>query len=220
MSPEFRSRGIVALIFDFDGTLAVPTLDFAHMKREARKVIARFCPVPEAAVPTMELLDIVEAAHPDLAEAIRPAVLQRVREVEVEAAARSSLFPYVRPMLAACRTFGLQTGIITRNCPEAITRVFPDIAEHFPCIVTRDDVPRVKPDPEHLLAALEQLGVSPEETLMIGDHPMDIVVGQRAGTFTAGLATGEASLEELRSRTPDYCEASGEALMRRLGIFS
>ncbi len=214
---EFRDKGIAALIFDFDGTLALPTLDFSVMRREAILAMKEYVAVPDAPnLPTMELLERIGTAT-DAALAARAAALAAVRRVETEAATRSVLFPFVRPMLARLKETGLAMAIVTRNCPEAVAAVFPDAAEHGP-VLTRDDVPRVKPDPAHLFAALNLLRVAPAQALMVGDHAMDVEVGKRAKTLTAAVASGEHSLERLAACGPDYLAADGGELMRMLGI--
>ncbi|MDL2271992.1 HAD-IA family hydrolase [Desulfovibrio sp. OttesenSCG-928-I05] len=217
---DYADKGITALIFDFDGTLAEATLDFVRMKREALATMAEHIELPPALdKKLMEILEGLEDQHgKDALRPVRAAVLETVKRLEIEAAGRSSLFPYVRPMLAECRKRGIKTGIVTRNCREAVRIVFPDVDEHFGCLITRDDVEKVKPDPGHLLHALDLLGVAPEACLMSGDHPMDIIVGKRVGAFTAGLATGEADFEELAAENPDYCVRDGQELMRMLGI--
>ena len=205
------------MVFDFDGTLARQTLDFAVMRREAVTAMSAFVVVPDRPeLPTMELLALVGLATEAAREANR-AARNAIRRVEVEAAAGSALFPFVRPMLTSLKARGLGMAVVTRNCSEAVRTVFPDIDRHS-LLFTRDDVDRVKPHPEHLCRALAALGVAAEHTVMIGDHPMDIVVGKRAGTLTGGVATGEHSLEALRSHEPDFLAPDGEGLMRDLGI--
>lgn len=218
MRKRYREMGITALVFDFDGTLAHQTLDFGVMRREALKAMAKHIDVPDRPdLPTMELLALV-GTQTDRARAARCAALEAVRRVEVDAARESSLFPYVRPMIARIRDLGLDMAIVTRNCLEAVSTVFPDVLEHC-LLLTRDDVAKVKPDPEHLLRALERLGREPQKAMMVGDHPMDIEVGKRAGSHTAGVATGGHSLETLRACSPDMAAPDGETLMHELGIF-
>ena len=217
MVAEYQKKGISALVFDFDGTLAVPTLDFSIMRREAINALARYVPVPDRPdLPTMELLALV-GTDTAVARAGTEAALEAIRNVEIEAAKRGVLFPFVRPMLARLQKLGLGMSIVTRNCPEAVAAVFPDAAEFGP-VLTRDDVPRVKPDPAHLIAALARLNVAPRNTLMIGDHVMDIEVGKRANTFTGAVASGKHSKARLAAADPDYVASDGEELMRVLGI--
>lgn len=39
---------------------------------------------------------------------------------------------------------------------------------------------------------------------MVGDHPIDIETGKRAGAMTAGVATGRISVSELRQAGADF----------------
>ena len=39
-----------------------------------------------------------------------------------------------------------------------------------------------KPDPAGLLALVDRAGVTPPETLMVGDSPVDLATAERAGT--------------------------------------
>ena len=218
--PIYKQRGIAALIFDFDGTLAEQTINFALMRDVALAAMRRQGFTPEDPdLPVMEQLDRLASRLPaDQGTALRAAVLDAVRRVEVDAARRSTLFPCVRPMFAACRRLGIATGIITRNCREAVSTVFPEIDNICSCLLTRDDVPRVKPHPDHLRAAVNTLQTPEAACLMVGDHPMDIAVGKAAGTQTAAVAGGYVPLAKLRHSDPDFCENSLEALLHTLQI--
>ena len=57
-----------------------------------------------------------------------------------------------------------------------------NIVKYFEVIVGGDAVPFRKPDPRHLLAALEQLRAPPDEAVMIGDNENDYAAGRAAGT--------------------------------------
>ncbi len=226
-----------AVVFDFDGTLAAPTLDFGVMRRavaEAMRPHLEPYPVPgptsaPAHAPDRPDLPVMEwIAHVTGllrqhgrradADALHADAHAAIRRVEVEAAARGSLFPFTRPMLAALDSLGVAVAIVTRNCPEAVRAVFPDVDSLCPCLLTRDDVPSVKPDPAHLLRALDMLGRTPGEALMVGDHPMDILTGHRAGTLTAGVASGESPARALRDAGAHVVVDDCAALMVHLGL--
>jgi phosphoglycolate phosphatase len=64
-------------------------------------------------------------------------------------------------------------------------------------------VARVKPDPEHLLAAAAALGVAPERALMVGDHVMDVRAGRAAGMGTVGLLGPERPSGFFDGEAPD-----------------
>ena len=55
----------------------------------------------------------------------------------------------------------------------------------------------MKPDPQRMLAAMEKLGIKPEDSVFIGDGKPDIVTAKRAGIFACGVSWGFKGLEEL-----------------------
>jgi len=213
-----------AVVFDFDGTLAVPTIDFAAMKRDLWTLARQVLPWVEDPGNTPSL-EWIEALLADLsgrdaraAEALRPRLAGRVREIELEAASRGALMPFARPLLSRLRREGVGCAIITRNCAEAVKRVFPDAASLVAGVLTREDVPRVKPDPEHLLAALERLGVPPDEAAMVGDHIQDVQTGKRAGARAVGVLTGASTRDEFLAAGADLVVGDGaDAVAALLG---
>lgn len=76
--------------------------------------------------------------------------------------------------------------------------------QYFDVIVAIDHVQKLKPDPEPLLMALEQLGTSPNEAIMVGDNYHDILGGKNAGTKTAAVAWSLKGRETLEKYGPDY----------------
>src|SRR5207248_4806174 len=95
-----------------------------------------------------------------------------------------------------------------RNCAEAARLALERSGLACSLLLTRADVPRVKPDPLHLLMAAEQLGVPPDRVLMVGDHPMDVAAGRAAGMHTAGFAPTEEARARLTVEGPDVLIAS------------
>ena len=59
-----------------------------------------------------------------------------------------------------------------------------------------------KPDPEGLLALLQEAGVTAQETLMIGDSDVDILTARNAGVWSMGCSYGLAP-HTLLSDPPD-----------------
>lgn len=71
-----------------------------------------------------------------------------------------------------------------------------------------DDVERAKPEPDGVLRAMADLGADPRSTLVIGDSPADIKMGQAAGTRTAAALWGGSSRERLLDASPDLALAT------------
>lgn len=64
-------------------------------------------------------------------------------------------------------------------------------------ILGADDVDKGKPDPEPVNRTLKRFGISPEETIVVGDTSFDIQMGKNAGTRTCGVTYGNGSRESL-----------------------
>jgi phosphoglycolate phosphatase len=205
-----------AAVFDFDGTLARPALDFALMTRRIGGVAARHLG-REATPGTLPALEWIEKiagglgggqGHEFSAEA--HAIIE---EMEREAAANTSLFGFTRPALSRLRERGAAPAIITRNTRASVLAVFPDVFDFLSVVVTREDVRAVKPDPAHLLAALGALGVKPAQALMAGDHPTDVLTARRTGAYAAAVASGGTSRAGLLLAEPDIlAEDVGELM--------
>lgn len=67
-----------------------------------------------------------------------------------------------------------------------------------------DDADRSKPDPDIVRAALDKLGLSPAEVIMLGDTPYDIEAAGRAGVRTVAVRCGGWGDDGLRGATAIY----------------
>lgn len=214
---------ITAMVFDFDGTLAHLTIDFSLMRRRVAALAEAFLGQPPETVdlPVLEWLDELAA---DLEERQgRDTALEFhcrgrlvVNATELDAAREGGLFPFTRELLAELRNRGVGVGIVTRNSTAAVRTVFPDVGQWCGAFLAREDARALKPDPGHVLQALEMLGQPPERALMVGDHGMDLVAGQKAGCRTAGVCSGNMTRAALHDFAPDYLEEDVQALLRVL----
>jgi HAD superfamily hydrolase (TIGR01509 family) len=66
-------------------------------------------------------------------------------------------------------------------------------------VVTGDDVENAKPAPDVFLVAAERLGVSLEESVVVGDSPWDLLAARRMKALGVGLLCGGYSKEELQA---------------------
>ena len=63
---------------------------------------------------------------------------------------------------------------------------------------TSADVEATKPEPDLVIAALERVGGSAEDAVMVGDTPWDVHAARGAGVPTIAVLTGGFAIEELR----------------------
>ena len=182
-----------AFLFDFDGTLVQPSIDFALMRQAVLDVARHHGVAPELLTDkhVLELLRKVQTAldraDPACGRAFVEEAERTILHIELEAAERVCPYPQVPEMLAELASQGFGVGIVTRNCRAAVERILSRIPLRHDALLTRDDVEHVKPDPRHLSAALEMLDVPGERAVMCGDHPMDIVAGRGVGASTVGV---------------------------------
>jgi HAD superfamily hydrolase (TIGR01509 family) len=178
-----------AVIFDMDGTLTKPYLDFNAIRAEMG--LARE-PILEA----MERMSPQERAHAD-------AVLIRH---EAEAAEHSELNDGATETVRRLEQAGILTALLTRNSRASVATTLAKHALTFDSIYAREDGP-LKPSPVPVTTLCERLGVPPSDTLMVGDYLFDIQAGKAAGAHTA-LVIHDGSL-------PEYADQA-EHILRQL----
>lgn len=201
---------IRAWLFDFDGTLVEPSIDFDQMRRAVLDVVARYGldPEPFARMHTLEAVARVEAELERRGDGLARAFVREADEaivmIEVEAARHVSAYEGAPAMLRQLMAMGYRVGIVTRNCRAAVEQVAARNDIRCDILLTRDDVAHVKPDPRHLLAALDALGVLAQHAAMCGDHPMDIAAGRNIGaSLTVGVLRPGVPPEYFAEAHPD-----------------
>lgn len=155
----------------------------------------------------LEMIDagrkIISKHHPHREVEFFSQAMEIVTCIEMEGAKNGRLFPGIIEMFLALRKKRIKTGIVTRNCREAVLTLFPDIHQYCGAVITRELTDRVKPHPDHVTQALETLESPSHRSAMVGDHPMDIHAGRQAGTYTVGVLSGYAGWELLAQSRPD-----------------
>lgn len=119
---------------------------------------------------------------------------------------------YVKPYPTVIETIrklhaeGFKLAIVTTKITET-ARLGLDItglSQYFDVVIGLTEVEHAKPHPEPVLKALDALGETPIDALMIGDNHHDIEAGQNAGTKTAGVSWSIKGKETLAALEPDY----------------
>ncbi len=199
-----------AIIFDFDGTLAELNIDFSLMRERVFDLMRQYG-VEEKSVQEKYLLEIIDEVYQILweksfsaAEAFYKESHDILHEVEMKAAEEGRLIPGTKETLKGLGKKGIKVGIITRNCEDAVRKVFPDIDDFCDIFVSRNSVNKVKPHPDHLTYVMESLKISGEESVMVGDHIIDIQAGKRVAMKTVGVLTGRIKKEEFEKAGADF----------------
>ncbi|MCL5027446.1 MAG: HAD-IA family hydrolase [Bacteroidetes bacterium] len=78
-----------------------------------------------------------------------------------------------------------------------------NLRKYFLFVMGRRNGIANKPSAEPLLFICNELGIQPENTLMVGDTELDIQCGKNAGTKTCGAAYGYRTKEQLKKEGAD-----------------
>lgn len=184
-------RTIRAILFDFDGTLTRPgSLDFQRLRKELAS---------PAGAP---ILEYIQGLPPDR----RRRASRVLHRFEMEGAARSRPNHGAEELIRELQQRGLPLAVVSRNSRAAVVRAldnFPSVGpSDFAVIISRDDGVLPKPHPDGIRLAAGTMGVSEQETLVVGDFHFDIDAGLRAGSPTVFLTNG--GMEPPGTLTPDY----------------
>lgn len=78
-----------------------------------------------------------------------------------------------------------------------------NLKNYFISIVTPEQHSEFKPSPMPFLAAVKELGLPPARCFVVGDEPVDMIGGKKAGAETIGLPQGFFSEQELKEAGAD-----------------
>lgn len=133
---------------------------------------------------------------------------------------KTFLLPGVQEALATLYENFFALGIVSTKRRTTIeqTLAVMDLDDYFDVIIGYEDVQRLKPDPEGLLKAIEELAGSTKDSLYIGDNAIDAETAVRAHVRMVGVTTGKTSEEELRSAGAGFVIADLRQLSSLLGI--
>lgn len=209
------TRRFKAILFDKDGTL----FDFARtweswaaafLKRlgtdaDHARVMAQAIGF-DLTTQTFSPASVVIAGTPwEVAEALSPHLpsmtLSDMVDLLNEEAAHAPQAEAVplAPFLDGLRASGYRLGVAT-NDAEAPARAHLDasgITDRFDFIAGFDSGHGGKPSPGQLHAFVREIGLRPEDCIMVGDSRHDLGAGRAAGFTTVGVLTGFASHADL-----------------------
>jgi len=118
---------------------------------------------------------------------------------------RSCLYDGVSEALEFLSTAGVKIGCVTNKASEFTLPLLKDlgISHYFANVLCGDMVEHKKPDPQPLLLSAEKLGVSPQDSLMIGDSMSDVKAARAAGFTIVCMSYGYNHGEDIRDYNPD-----------------
>ena len=162
-----------AVVYDLDGTLVRLDVDWADVERRLADLLEREGVDPDG-LSAWDLLDAAEDAG------VGEEADELIAAAEREGARDSRRLPLADELVAR----EVPVGVCSLNHERAVRIALDrhDLTPHVESVVGRGTVPERKPHPRALLAAVEELGVPPENVLFVGDSASDEETAERAGT--------------------------------------
>ena len=214
-----------AVLFDLDGTLLDTVLDLHAAANGMLRDLGR----PEVVIEDIRayvgrgipnLVKRILAGNLEAADDPAPppdaALASFKRHYAVVNGLASNPFPGVMEGLKALKATGLPLGVIT-NKAVAFTGPLLErtgLAPFMSVAVSGDQLPRAKPDPMPVIWACGRLGVSPADTVLIGDSINDFKAGRAAGCKVFLVPYGYNEGRDVRGLECDAIVATIEAAAR------
>lgn len=214
---------ISAVLFDLDGTLVeteeLKALSHARSVAEIRpevdqeKVFSAYSDDlvghsrQEVAEELVRRFGLEEAARERLEPGEEPwQVLVKIRHgIYDELLSDSGLllenrYPHNIELLQTLRDEGYPTACATMSHREQVERVLGvlGLEDAFDVLATADDIKRGKPDPEIDLLVAQEMGLPPEQVLVIEDSPAGVEAALAAGMAVVAVPT-EITRKKLRA---------------------
>jgi len=203
----FLPREVRLIVFDWDGTL---------MDSEAQIVSCLRAVLCDLSLEPLDdetlrnviglgLREAVDTLVPGQNEEFCQTFVARYRDHWFNSGG-SSLFAGVGEMLEALRRQQLLLGVATGKSRRGLDRVLGEtgLVSHFDATRCADEAPS-KPHPQMLLDLMDQLGVTPAQTIMVGDTEYDMEMATNAGAAKIAVTTGVHSEHRLRRHAPLVC---------------
>jgi pyrophosphatase PpaX len=191
-------------IFDFDGTLAHSEPAY----REAFTYSIRLHTGLE--ISEDEFRDFWNVTPQEVLSRYSPEMLDEMLvsfEEHYYANHHHHLTPYegIAELLESLNDRGARIAVVSLKPRRAGEREidFTGLRSMIDLSVWGDDVARPKPEPDGVIRAMARLGANACSTIVIGDSPADILMGQAAGTRTAAALWSGSGREPLLAASPD-----------------
>ena len=205
MTIHLHPRQFDLIVFDWDGTLFDSTRIIVRCIQQAVRDVGGTVPDDRRAsyVIGMGLSQALAHAAPDVPKEKLAQLGDRYRHHYFSHQDDISLFDGVLVLLAELkaqhRLLAVATGKSRRGLDEALGAV--ELAGLFDGSRTADETAG-KPDPRMLHELMEQLGVAPSRTLMVGDTTHDLQLALNAGCASVGVAWGAHPHEDFHALKP------------------
>jgi len=202
---DAADRTYQLIVFDWDGTLSDSTALIARSLQAALRDMGEPVPDEMAAryVIGLGLVDALRRVAPGVPPARHRELSAHYRRHFLAAEDTVPLFPGASDLLAELEGAGYFIAVATGKSRAGLDRALAQNALAGRFHATRcADEGRPKPHPDMLLHLMDRVGVTPRETLMIGDTTHDLELARNAGVDAVAVAYGAHAQDGLARMSP------------------
>jgi len=207
------------IVFDWDGTLMDSAAAIVASIRAAAVDLGVPPPDSDRArhVIGLGLRDALRHAVPDLPEDRYGTMADRYRHHYLSRDHELALFSGVTELVGELAAAGHRLGVATGKSRLGLERALrhSGLGRMFDATRCADEC-HSKPHPQMLEELMDEVGVRPETTLMIGDTSHDIEMARNAGVPALAVAYGAHPRPALEALAPLACAATVEEMARWL----
>lgn len=127
-------------------------------------------------------------------------------QFELESFALAKPHPGSLHLLKRLKDAQVLTAIVTNSGRSPVNSALGTFGflPYLAIIITRDEMASLKPEPDGILKAIDDLHVTNDETIYVGDSVIDLQAARKAGVSCIALSQGMFSRELLAKEEPDY----------------
>ena len=197
------------LVFDWDGTLCDSIGWILECLNHASDQVGLPRPPEDVArsVIGLSLQQAMKTLHPDITPDVTRQLVEHYRaHYNTEGIHAISLFKGVDEMLRVLRSEGFKLAVATGKARSGLNRALTDtkMTDFFDATRCADET-HSKPHPRMMEELMQELGVEPNRTLLVGDSHHDMQLAQNAGVDAIAVGCGANRLDDLRSYKPMAC---------------
>ena len=199
------------VIFDFDGTLADSFPWFVGIVNQIADKY-RFKRIAEDEIDTLRGYDArTLMKHLGVTWWKMPLIARHMRRMMAQDIHHISLFDGVSDVLRRLAQDGVTLAVVSSNSESNVLRVLgPENAaliSHFGCGVS------LFGKQAKFREILKKTGISPQETLCIGDETRDIMAAKSENLACGAVTWGFATIEALRAHSPNEVFANVDGIL-------
>jgi phosphoglycolate phosphatase len=201
----FPDKNCAAVFFDLDGTLVDTAPDMVTVLQEMQQEHGVNPVSYELGRSNVSngAMGLLKVGFPEITSEQRTGLVDEyVERYSRSVCQQTTLFPGMSELLGLLEQADIPWGVVT-NKPAHLTDPLMEalgLMHRAASAISGDTLTKRKPDPAPLFHACQVAGVSPTESIYVGDAARDIEAGLAAGMMTIAAAYGYITADDCATR--------------------